>query len=111
MMCLGYVNDNHFMMIYLKDCCQIPSTSLLWKQQIREDVKSWDEIYIKRMIACNELCCAACYEVIGDDDLYLVENLDPEENVDDDKNVEDGVKIEKDESLELDDCSIDLRAD
>lgn len=46
------------------------------------------------MIAYNELCWAACYEVIGDDNLYLVENLDPEENVDAGKNVEDGVKIE-----------------
>ncbi|KEH26754.1 hypothetical protein MTR_6g071585 [Medicago truncatula] len=42
--------------------------------------------------------------VIGDDDLYLVENLDPEKNVVAHKKVGDRVKIEKDESLGLDDC-------
>jgi len=76
MMCLGYGNDNHFMIIYLKDCCQIPPTSLLWKQHCREDAKSWDERCVQRMIAYNELCRAVGYEAIGDDDLYFVENLD-----------------------------------
>ena len=47
---------------------------------------------------------------MGDEDLYLVENLDPEEKDFVDKKVKDGVKIDKDESLELDDCSIDLGA-
>jgi len=63
------------------------------------------------MIANNELSRTTGYEVIGDDDLYLVENLDPEENVVAHKKVGVEVKIEKDESLGLDDCSIDLGAD
>jgi hypothetical protein len=63
------------------------------------------------MVAFNELNQAVGYEVVGDDDLYLVEDLDPEEKVVSDKKVEDGVKIEKDESLNLDDCSINLTED
>jgi len=62
------------------------------------------------MVAFNELSRAASCEVVGDDDIYLVENLDPEEKIDSDKKVGDGVKIEKDENLNLD-RSIDLGAD
>lgn len=43
------------------------------------------------------------YEIIGDDDLYLIKNLDPKEKVVANKKVGDGVKIEKEENLELDD--------
>jgi len=37
------------------------------------------------MIACNVLSCAASDEIIGDDDLFLVEYLDPEEKIVTDK--------------------------
>jgi len=60
------------------------------------------------MIAYNELSRTTCYELIGDDILFRVENLNLEEKVAADKKVGDGVKIEKDESLGLDDYSIDL---
>jgi len=55
------------------------------------------------MIAYNELCRTAGYEVIGDDDFYLVGNLDLEDKVAAHKKVRDGVKIEKDKSINLDD--------
>ena len=63
------------------------------------------------MIAYNELSRAACYDIIGDDDLYLVENLNREEKVLTGQKVEDGVKIVKDKSLGLVDCSVDVYKD
>jgi len=64
------------------------------------------------MVEYNTICQAAGYEVVGDDeDMYIIENLDPGKNVVAEKKVEDGVKIKNDESFNLDDCSIDLGAD
>ncbi|AES98801.1 hypothetical protein MTR_5g072990 [Medicago truncatula] len=68
--------------------------------------------YIRRMVDYNELPRAAGYEVIRDDeDLYIIENLNPVKKLDVEKKVEDGVKIENDKSYNLDDVSIDLGAD
>jgi hypothetical protein len=63
------------------------------------------------MIAYNVLSGAASNEKIGDDDLFLVENLDPKDKIVADKKVGYEVEFEKDEILVLDDCSIDLRPD
>jgi len=63
------------------------------------------------MIVYNKLSQAKGYKVIEDDNLYLIENLDPKEKVDAHKKVRDGVKIEKDGSLRLDDSCIYLGAD
>jgi len=41
------------------------------------------------------------YDVIRDDDLYIVENFDPKEKVFADKKVGDGVKIKIEETLDL----------
>jgi len=38
LMCLAYVNDNHFMALDLKDGCPIPHTCGLWRQYHRADV-------------------------------------------------------------------------
>ncbi|AES86780.1 hypothetical protein MTR_4g014760 [Medicago truncatula] len=100
-MCLAHVNDNHFMMVYLTDDCPIPPTSVLWKQHRQEDAKSWDERYVDRMIAYNELSRAESFVLIGDDDLYHVENLDPKENFATHKKVGYGVKIEMMKALDL----------
>jgi hypothetical protein len=43
------------------------------------------------------------YEVIGDDDLYLVNKIDLKEKIVANKKVGDEVKIEKEENLKLDD--------
>jgi len=51
-------------MVYLKDGCPIPPISMLWRQHCRKDAKKWDERYVGRMIAYNELSQAAGYEVI-----------------------------------------------
>jgi len=53
---------------------------------------------------------AAGYEVIGCNDLYLVEHIDPKEKVAADKKVRHRVKFENDENINLDDCSINLGA-
>jgi hypothetical protein len=109
---MPHVNDNHFMIIYLKDGCHIPPTSPLWRQHCRDDAKSWPDRYISRIADYNELCRATGYDVIGDDeDLYIIENLDPKKKVVAEKMVEDGVKIEKEDSFNLDDVGIDLGAD
>jgi len=57
-------------------------------------LRRYDDIfdrYIHQIVDYNALCWAADYEVVGDDnDLYIIENLDPEEKVVVEKNVEDG---------------------
>jgi len=61
------------------------------------------------MIAYNELSQAVGYDIIGYDDLFIVENLDLQDKVVDDKKVGDEVKIE-DVNLRLDDCNIVIGA-
>jgi len=43
LMCMTHVNDNHFMIIHLKDDCLIHPTCLLWRQHDRDDAKSWPD--------------------------------------------------------------------
>ena len=96
LMCLAYVNDNHFMALNLKDDCLIPPTSSLWKQYHREDADTWPDRYVSRMAYYNELSRAAGVEVIEDDeDLYIIENLDPNERV----GPGPSVKVKVDDSL------------
>lgn len=103
LICLAYVNDNHFMALKLKDGCPIPPTSALWRQYHREDADTWPDRYVSRMADYNELSRAAGVEVIEDDEeLYVVENLDPDERVG--AGPAPGVKVE------VDDSPIDLSA-
>ncbi|XP_028189289.1 uncharacterized protein LOC114393300 isoform X2 [Glycine soja] len=37
--CIGHVNDNHFIQINLKDCCPLPSISLLWSTSCHTQAK------------------------------------------------------------------------
>jgi len=102
-MCLAYVNDNHFMALYLKDDCPIPPTSALWRRYHREDVDNWPDRYASWMADYNELSRAAGLEVIKDDEeLYIIENLDLDERVGPGPGP--GVKVE------VDDSPIDLSA-
>ena len=76
LICLAFVNNNHFMKVFLKDGSPIPPTSVLWARHCREDARTWDARYVEMMVAYNVLCRAAGHEVIGDDaDLYVVENI------------------------------------
>jgi len=87
-MCLTYVNDNHFMAVDLKNCCLIPPTCSLWRRHSREDAQSWPDRFVSRMADYNELSWAAGEEVIGDEEeSYIIENLGL------------GVKVEVDDSL------------
>jgi hypothetical protein len=109
LMCMAHVNDNHFMIKYLRNGCHIPPTCPLWRQHCRDDAKSCPGRYISRIADYNELCRAAGYNVIEDDeDLYIIENLDLEEKVVAEKKVEDDVKIEKEDNFNLDDVDINL---
>jgi hypothetical protein len=82
LMCLAYVNDNHFMALDLKDDCSIPPTCNLWRRHHREDAQSWPDRYVTRMSDYNELSWAAGQEVVEDDEeLYIIENLDRNERV------------------------------
>jgi len=103
LMCLAYVNDNHFMTLDLKDDCLIPPTSALWRQYHREDADTWPDRYASRMTNYNELSRAAGVEVIEDDEeLYIIENLDSDERVGPGPGL--GVMVE------VDDSPIDLSA-
>ena len=81
-MCLAYVNDNHFMAVDLKDVCLIPPTCPLWRRHTREDAQNWPDRYVSQMANYNEVSRAAGEEMIGDEEeLYIIENLDPEERI------------------------------
>jgi len=111
LMCMAHVNENHFMIIHLKNGCPIPPTCSLWRQHARDDALSCPDRYVSRMADYNELCRATDFEVIGDDqDLYIIENLDLDEKVVAGKKTEDGVKFEKEDRFNLDDIDIDLGA-
>jgi len=99
LMCLAYVNDNHFMALDLKGDCPIPPTSALWRRYHREDVDTWPDRYASRMADYSELSRAAGVAVIEDDEeLYIIENLDPDEMVGS------GPRVK----VEVDDSPIDL---
>jgi hypothetical protein len=103
LMCLAYVNDNHFMTLDLKDDCLIPPTCSLWKRHHREDAQTRPDRYVSQMADYNERSRAASQEVIGDDkELYIIENLDPDERVGPGPGP--GMKVE------VDDSPIDLSA-
>lgn len=108
-MYLIHVNEKHFKIFYLKNDCPIPLTFVLWAPHYRDNAHPEDYRCIHMMIVYNELSRVAFNEIIGDDDVVIVEIFDSQDCVTDDKKVEDGVKIEVD-SLGLDDCSLDLRA-
>lgn len=86
LMCLGYVNNNHFMQlnlylifnlylvlsllvcnnhirlyyvqIYLNDDCPIPPTCVLWERHRQQDASDWEFRYFSRMVRYNELISA-----------------------------------------------------
>jgi len=66
------------MIVYLNDECPISPTFM--RLHCREDAKNWGERYVNMMFVYNKLSQTTVYEVVGDDDLYLVQNLDPKEN-------------------------------
>ena len=61
-MYMAHVNENHIMVIHLKDGCPTPPICLLWIQHARDDALSWLDRYISRMADYNELCRAASVE-------------------------------------------------
>jgi len=96
LMCLAYVNDNYFMASNLKDDCLISPTCPLWRRHHREDAQNWSDRYVSRMTDYNELSRTAGREVVGDDEeLYIIENLDPDQRAGPGL----GVKVEVDDSL------------
>jgi len=56
LMCMAHVNDNHFMIIHLKDGCPIPPTCPVWRQHARDDALSFPARYVSRMTDYNEIC-------------------------------------------------------
>jgi len=96
LMCLAYVNDNYFMAMELKNGCLIPPTCPLWRQHAQEDAQSWPDRYVSRVADYNELSQMAGVEVINDDEeLHIIENLDPNERVGPGHDV----KVEVDDNL------------
>jgi len=81
MMCLAHVNDNHFMIVYLKVGCPIHLIFVLCAQHYRDAEKSWDARYAHKMIVYNELSRTTDNKIIGDNDLFIVENLEPQEKL------------------------------
>ncbi|XP_028220316.1 uncharacterized protein LOC114401947 [Glycine soja] len=47
--CIGHVYDNHFVEVYLKERCPLPSVALLWSSNCHPQAKSWPNPYISRM--------------------------------------------------------------
>ncbi|KEH34242.1 hypothetical protein MTR_3g463560 [Medicago truncatula] len=99
--------DDHQMICYQLHKELIGEENARYRRMINDDRR-----YISRMTDYNELGRAASVDVIGDDqDLYIIENLDPKDKVVDENKTEDGVKIEKGDSFNLDNVDIYLGAD
>ncbi|KAL5165408.1 hypothetical protein HKD37_18G050536 [Glycine soja] len=47
--CIGHVYGNHFVEVYLKECCPLLPVSLLWSSNFHPQAKSWPNPYISRM--------------------------------------------------------------
>ncbi|KAJ1408616.1 OTU domain [Sesbania bispinosa] len=53
--CIGYVYDNHFVQVELKDGAPIPPTALQWRTSRLQDAEAWEFPYYERMAAFNAL--------------------------------------------------------
>jgi len=67
----------------------IPPTSVLWKRRRRDDAAPWEPRNIHKIVSYNELSRVVGNEMIGDDDVMIVENLEKNKKVVDDKKVVD----------------------
>ncbi|KAK2375250.1 hypothetical protein QL285_076152 [Trifolium repens] len=54
-MCLGWVNEDHFMQIHLKLDSPIPQTIRMWDQHHLKCADSWPDRYARRMELYNNL--------------------------------------------------------
>ncbi|MCH79777.1 FAR1-related protein [Trifolium medium] len=55
LMCLGWVNENHFMVVYLKPSSPIPSVSPMWDKYCSDNASTWPDKFVDRMTAYNNL--------------------------------------------------------
>ncbi|KAH1249563.1 hypothetical protein GmHk_05G012890 [Glycine max] len=49
MICVGHMFGNHFVQVYLKDCCPLPPLAFLWSRNCHPQAKQWPTPYISRM--------------------------------------------------------------
>ncbi|KAH1256570.1 hypothetical protein GmHk_03G006709 [Glycine max] len=47
--CIDHVYGNHFVEVYLKECCPLLPVALLWSSNCHSQAKSWPNPYIRRM--------------------------------------------------------------
>ncbi|XP_028228808.1 uncharacterized protein LOC114409517 [Glycine soja] len=47
--CISHVYGNHFVQVYLKDCCPLPPLALLWSRNCHPQAKQWPTPYISIM--------------------------------------------------------------
>ncbi|KAL5142407.1 Protein FAR1-RELATED SEQUENCE 5 [Glycine soja] len=55
MICVSHLFGNHFVQVYLKDCCPLPPLALLWSRNCQPQAKQWPTPYISRMQQYNSL--------------------------------------------------------
>jgi len=77
-MCFEHVNDGHFMMVNFFSMFLVYITSISERgvSNSFHDVGLWVPRYIHTMVRYNELGHFAGNEIIGDDDVVIIENLD-----------------------------------
>ncbi|KAJ1375943.1 MULE transposase domain [Sesbania bispinosa] len=50
-LCIGYVDGNHWVKVFLKDDSPLPPTAIQWRYFSREESKAWEYPYYERMVA------------------------------------------------------------
>ena len=54
-MCVGYLRSRHFVQVYLKSGCPIPSTSVEWMEHHEKEAESWPNHFLERMTEFTHL--------------------------------------------------------
>jgi histone-lysine N-methyltransferase SETD2 len=66
LICLVWVNGNHFMAVCLKPGSPLPPTSEMWVGHRCENVSKWPDRYIDRMSAFGDFMCVHGVHVVED---------------------------------------------
>jgi hypothetical protein len=87
LICLAWVNGNHFMAVRLKPCSLIPPTSKMWKGHRCENASKWPDRFIDRMSAYGDLMRVHGVHVVEDHDTPKIvpvvdlDSLDSQESI------------------------------
>ncbi|XP_058774840.1 uncharacterized protein LOC131649111 [Vicia villosa] len=53
--CIGYLRSRHFVQVFLKPECPIPTTSCEWMTHHTKEADTWPDLFSKRMVELKEI--------------------------------------------------------